>query len=35
MKSALIYQNLIVLKQYENKKGFLAWYLKKVINKRY
>ena len=33
MKSALIYQNLGVLKQYENKKGFIAWYLKKVLTK--
>ena len=33
MKSALIYQNLLVLKQYENKKGFIAWYLKKVLTR--
>lgn len=33
MKSALIYQNLLFLKQYENKRGFIAWYLKKVLTK--
>lgn len=33
MKSALIYQNLVVLNQYENKKGFIAWYLKKILTK--
>lgn len=33
MKSALIYQNLAVLKQNENKKGFIALYLKKVLTK--
>ena len=33
MKSALIYQNLLVLKQYEDKKGFIAWYLKKVLTR--
>lgn len=34
LKSAMTYQNMLVLRQYENKKGFLAWYLRKFMNKQ-
>ena len=33
LKSAMWYQNMLVLKQFENKKGFLSWYLKKFLSK--
>lgn len=33
LKSAMSYQNMLVLKQFENKKGLLGWYLKKFISK--
>lgn len=33
MKSALIYQNCLVLDKFENKKGLLAWYIRKILTK--
>ena len=33
LKSAMEYQNFKMLDEFENKKGFLAWYIKKMINK--
>lgn len=33
MKDALIYQNCLVLDKFKDKKGFMAWYIKKVLTK--
>jgi len=33
LKSAMEYQNFKLLDEFKNKKGVLAWYLRKVINK--
>ena len=33
LKSAMEYQNFKILDEFKNKKGFLAWYLRKMINK--
>lgn len=33
LKTAMGYQNLAVLDEYKNKKGLLAWYVKKVVTK--
>lgn len=33
MKSALLYQNYLVLEQFKNKKGLMAWYIKKSLTK--
>ena len=33
LKTAMEYQNLIVLDEFKNKKGLLAWYINKVVTK--
>lgn len=33
LRSAMEYQNFKIIDEFENKKGFLGWYLKKFINK--
>lgn len=33
LKSAMEYQNFKVIDEFANKKGFLAWYLNKIMNK--
>lgn len=33
MRSALMYQNTNVIKEFENKKGLLAWYIRKAVKK--
>lgn len=33
LKSALLYQNYLLLDKYQNKKGLMAWYIRKVLTK--
>ena len=33
LKSAMEYQNFKLIDEFENKKGILAWYIKKLVNK--